>query len=469
MPKTKISEYSATANSNTDVASINIDEGCAPSGINNAIRAVMSHLKDFQAGTNSDSFNGPVGTTTPAAGAFTTLSATGQVTSTVTTGTAPLVIASTTKVTNLNVDQLDGADWAAPPAIGSGTPAAGSFTNLSATGNVTLGDAAADTVTVNGTTNFAVAPTVGGVGLGMGFKNRIINGACVIAQRGTGSVTNDAAQNLYAVDRTGIYGDVSSKFTAQQNAGSVTPPAGFSNYLGITSSSAYSIGSGAVNIVFQNIEGYNVADLAWGTASAATVTLSFWVRSSLTGTFGGALRNSASNRSYPFTYTVSAANTWEQKSITIAGDTSGTWLTDNGIGIRITLGIGVGSTYSGTAGAWAGANYLAPTGATSVVGTSGATFYITGVQLEKGSTATSFDYRSYGTELALCQRYYATSSYVIAVAALSNNICPPVSMRANPTLAGGGAGFTVVTATPFNQVVNQTSNGVQAITFTSEL
>jgi len=242
---------------------------------------------------------------------------------------------------------------------------------------------------------------------GFGFKNRLINGAMVISQSAAGaSVTNDAADLKFAVDRTNIYGTVSSKFTAQQNAGSVTPPAGFINYLGITSSSAYTVGAAESFWVQQRVEGLNVADLGWGTASAATVTLSFQVRSSLTGTFGGSFQNSANNRSYPFSYTVSAANTWEQKTITVAGDTSGTWLTTNGVGIKITWGLGVGSTFSGTAGAWAGANYTSATGATSVVGTSGATFYITGVQLEKGSTATSFDYRPYGTELQLCQTYF---------------------------------------------------------------
>ena len=135
------------------------------------------------------------------------------------------------------------------------------------------------------------------------------------------------------------------------------------------------------------------------------MTVSFWVRSSLTGTFGGALRNNDATRSYPFTYIISAANTWEYKTITIAGDTSGTWLTDNGVGIRLVFGLGVGSTLSGTAGAWAAADYQSATGAVSVVGTLNATFYITGVQLEAGSVATPFERRPYGTELAHCQRY----------------------------------------------------------------
>jgi hypothetical protein len=238
-----------------------------------------------------------------------------------------------------------------------------------------------------------------------GFKNRLINSAMVIDQRNAGaSVTPTNAQ--YLVDRWSANVSQASKYSVQQNAGSVTPPAGFINYLGVTSLSAYSIVSTDTFGVRQRVEGLNMTDFGWGSASAVTVTLSFWVRSSLTGTFGGALQNSAGNRSYPFSYTISSANTWEQKTVTIAGDTSGTWLTTNGIGVEVYFGLGVGSTYSGTAGAWAGANYSSATGATSVVGTNGATFYITGVQLEKGSTATSFDYRPYGTELQLAQRYY---------------------------------------------------------------
>ena len=238
-----------------------------------------------------------------------------------------------------------------------------------------------------------------------GYKNRIFNGAMMIDQRNAGASVTPANAD-FIVDRFQYVASQASKVTAQQNAGSVTPPAGFTKYLGITSSSAYSIGATDFFNVSHKIEGFNTADLGWGTANAATVTLSFWVRSSLTGTFGGTILNNAQNRYYPFSYTISAANTWEQKTITIAGDTSGTWATDNSIGMRIMFGLGVGSTYSGTAGSWTTSNLFSVTGATSVVGTNGATFYITGVQLEKGSTATSFDYRPYGTELQLCQRYY---------------------------------------------------------------
>ena len=278
-------------------------------------------------------------------------------------------------------------------------------------------------------------------GLGYGFKNRILNGGMQIDQRNAGaSVTPTNGQ--YTLDRWQCGGSVSSKFTVQQSS---TAPTGFVNSSLITSSSAYTVGAGENFVFFQNIEGYNTADLMWGTANAQTVTLSFWVRSSLTGTFGGAIQNSATNRSYPFTYTISTANTFEYKTLTIAGDTSGTWLTTNGCGIIVRYGLGVGSTGSGTAGAWAGANYLSATGATSVVGTNGATWYVTGVQLEKGSTATSFDYRPYTTELALAQRYFislanATSSSPMGngyqQAALTTSVILtylPVSMRTSPT------------------------------------
>ena len=240
------------------------------------------------------------------------------------------------------------------------------------------------------------------------FRNRIINGAMTIDQRNAGaSVTVTTDNTQFSVDRFILRSTASSKYSAQQNAGSVTPPVGFSNYLGITSLAATSLGATDYYAVEQRIEAFNYADLNWGTANAKTVTLSFWVRSSLTGTFGGNLRNSASDYGYPFTYTISSANTWEQKSVTVAGPTSGTWVaSSNGTGIQCAFSLGTGSTYSGTANTWANTFYGSATGATSVVGTNGATFYLTGVQLEVGSTATSFDYRPFGTELQLCQRYY---------------------------------------------------------------
>ena len=251
-------------------------------------------------------------------------------------------------------------------------------------------------------------------------RNRIINGDMRIDQRNAGaSVT--ANDGTYDVDRWKCVATANGKFTMQQNAGSVTPPVGFSYYLGCTSTSAYSVSATDFFHVRQAIEGFNVADLAYGTANAQTVTVSFWVRSSLTGTFGGSLNNSAFNRSYPFSYTISSANTWEQKSITIVGDTTGTWLTTNGTGLNVSFSLGAGSTKSGTAGAWVASEKESATGATSVVGTNGATWYITGVQLEAGSVATSFERRMYPQELQLCQRYFC-SSFPSTTAPTDNNV-----------------------------------------------
>lgn len=240
-----------------------------------------------------------------------------------------------------------------------------------------------------------------------GTRNRIINGDMQIDQRNAGGIVTQTTAATYPVDRFYVTGTPTSKLTAQQNAGSVTPPEGFINYLGITSTSAYSVGAGDFFTLVHAVEGFNVSDFDWGKATAKSATLSFWVRSSLTGTFGGAIENSAGNRCYPFNYSIASANTWTQIVLTIPGDITGTWLTDNSAGLTIRWGLGVGSTFgSGTAGAWSSTRSFAPTGATSVVGTNGATFYITGVQLEAGTVATPFERRSYGQELALCQRYY---------------------------------------------------------------
>jgi hypothetical protein len=301
-----------------------------------------------------------------------------------------------------------------------------------------------------------------------GFRNRLINPGMVIDQRNAGASVTPST-GTYTVDRWRVFASQSSKLTAQQNAGSVTPPSGYTNYLGMTSSSAYSVISSDLFLLQQFVEGFNSADLAWGTASAQSVTLSFWVRNSLTGTFGVNLQNSAGDTSYSTTYTVSSADTWEQKTITIPGPTSGTWLTTNGKGIVLSFVIGVGSAGVPPANnVWQSANYYGAVGAQSLVGTSGATFYITGVQLEAGSVATPFERRPYGTELALCQRYHvqfnrlqsantAIGSGIQTSTTTGGGMVPlPVTMRTTPTASGvlsstdTFAYFTTATVTNIN-------------------
>lgn len=278
-----------------------------------------------------------------------------------------------------------------------------------------------------------------------GFKNRIINGAMVIDQRNAGAaVTHSGAANLYVLDRWVCNSTGTPQFSVQRVADA---PAGFINSSKLTTTTAGTPASGDFSYYGQYIEGYNIADLAWGTASAATVTLSFWVKSSLTGTFGGTLKNGAVNRAYPFSYTISAANTWELKSVTIAGDTTGTWTTDNTVGIVVFFDTGSGVNNKGTAGAWNATSNIGVTGGVNLVATASATWQVTGVQLEKGSTATSFDYRDYGRELAMCQRYYISGKAPRArnpassTQTIMGQVCYPVVMRASPTVTNSaGAG-----------------------------
>ena len=288
------------------------------------------------------------------------------------------------------------------------------------------------------------------------LKNRIINGAMVIDQRNAGATMSPVGTSAYMVDRWQTVMSQSGKFNAQQNQGSITPPVGFSNYLGLTVASAATIGASDYFSILQKIEGFNTADLSWGTANAQTVTLSFRVYSSLTGSFSGAIENSANNRSYPFSYAVSSANTWTTVSVTIPGDTTGTWVgATNGVGMGIWFDLGCGSSFRGTANTWAGAQYIGVTGTVQVAANAGATFYITGVQLEIGTSATPFERRLYNQELANCQRY----AIVYGGSVASEQICmgqassatsnlsllnPPVTMRIAPSLSVVSAsGFLV--------------------------
>jgi len=276
-----------------------------------------------------------------------------------------------------------------------------------------------------------------------GRRNLIINGAAVHDQRNGGSSFTPTASGQYTLDRWRPNMSASSKFSVQQSTES---PASFTNSVLITYLAATTVSASDQYFIGTRLEGYNIAHLNFGSSDAQTITLSFWVRSSLTGTFGAGIFNSAANRCFPISYTISSADTWEQKTVTIAGDTSGTWVTDNGVGLQLIFSLGIGSTFQGTAGAWTSSAHLTASSTVNLVETNGATFYFTGVQLEVGSVATPFEHRSYGEELTLCQRYYYRwtqgaqyGAIAVGMVEQSNElrwvIDFPTIMRANPDQA----------------------------------
>jgi hypothetical protein len=326
--------------------------------------------------------------------------------------------------------------------------------NTQLTGTITTAQLGTGAVSNTKIASGAVEQYFADTGYETQFRNRIINGDCRIAQRGTAAVT---ASDDFPVDRFKMSNATDGAFSAIQDS---SAPSGFINSLKwtVTTEDA-TIGADQYAVVRQIIEGNNCADLGWGAAGAKTVTLSFWVRSSVTGTFGGALRNADANRAYPFTYSISVADTWEYKTITVAGDTSGTWGTGTGAGITVFWSLAAGSNFAGTAGSWSANQYLGATGETNLMATLNATWYITGVQLEVGSVATPFERRPYTTELQLCQRYFQrnvlaendypfSSGYAYSTNGMAGYLPLAVAMRAQPTativvgmgLRGGGLG-----------------------------
>jgi hypothetical protein len=241
-----------------------------------------------------------------------------------------------------------------------------------------------------------------------GFRNRIINGDMRIDQRNAGASATNTGATTYYLDRWVALGTTSAgQYSVQQDSDA---PDGFSNSSKITVTTIDSSLAASDRYTWmQRLEGYTVSDFDFGKASAKTITLSFYVRSSVTGTFGAGIQNGDSTRSYPFNYTISAADTWEYKTVTIPGDTSGTWPTNNTRAMIILWALGVGSDREGTANTWAAGNFYSTSESTNLMATLNATWYITGVQLEVGSVATPFERRPFGTEFMLCQRYYEIS------------------------------------------------------------
>ena len=363
----------------------------------------------------------------------------------------------------INGDTSGAVTISAPAVAGTTT------LTLPTTSGTVLTTATSTGISGSAISSGTVAEAYGGTGTNTGyygFKNRIINGAMVIDQRNAGAAIT---ANGYSVDRFEYANFTDGAFSVQQDT---TVPAGFIKSLKVTVTSAdASVTTNQSAFISQKIEGLNCADLGWGAAGAQSVTFSFWVRSSLTGTFGGSFRNNATDRSFPYSYTISVANTFEYKTITIDGDTSGTWLTTNGVGINIGFSLAAGPSVVGTADAWAAANYVSASSTTNIVSTNGATFFITGVQLEKGSTATSFDYRPVGTELALCQRYLP------AFTAISGTIGPLPGMGTalgtncvlifnHPVPARvPGTGVTVSSNSHFNFSNNDGNSASTAVSF----
>jgi len=304
-------------------------------------------------------------------------------------------------------------------------------------------------------------------------KNRIINGNMSVDQRNAGASV--AAFGGYTLDRwTSTGNGAAMTGTVQQNAGSVTPPVGFTYYLGFTSTSTHTMAAGDFTRLIQPIEGLNCTDLNWGTASARSITISFYLYSSITGSHGCCVQNNAGNRSYPFTVSIPVANTWTYCTATIPGDTTGTWLTTNGVGLYLQLSQGCGTTYSGTANAWAAANYISATGAVNVCATNGATYYVTGVQLEAGTIATPYEFNQYQAQLLQCERYYrvfftgstvSDIAYVAMVhgsqsASLGLTFNPP--MRSSPTATYSALSDFALLNTTFSQGFTVTAMTFQA-------
>ena len=268
------------------------------------------------------------------------------------------------------------------------------------------------------------------------LRNRIINGDMRIDQRNNGASISVTATG-FPVDRFYVNANSFGVISAQR---STVAPAGFTNSALMTVTTARSsIAASDVYGIRQTIEGFNTADFGWGAAGAQTVTLSFWVRSSIAGTYTVSLFNAAFNRSYVATYTVNSANTFEYKTVTVPGDTTGTWATDNTASVNVFWDLGSGSNFQATANSWVASGSLRTSGSTNWISTNGATFYLTGVQLEVGTAATPFERRQFGQELALCQRYYLPigAGELLGVFQGSANavlwVNYPVQMRASPT------------------------------------
>ena len=321
-------------------------------------------------------------------------------------------------------------------------------------------------------------------------RNRIINGDMRVDQRAIGASfgnANSATIAFRTCDMWYLNRSAGNTFTVQSGLTATATPSGQRQYLRVTTpATTKALVNTDYGSVYQPIEGSNVDDLLYGTAAARTTTLSFWVRCSVTGTFSGELQNYPNGlRSYVYPYTINAANTWEYKTVTIPGDTGGTWQTGTNGQIFLGWNMGSGSNYgSATNLEWNAQNQFFITGSTQLVSTANATWDITGVQWELGSVATPFEYRPFSVELEMCGRYYqqgfakkSTRSYLTSTEFCDGTIQFTPMMRAVPTMTfknvtygggnpGTGSIFNLVTFPTTNLV---TGHGVSCVVVESSV
>ena len=391
MAKDKLTDYSATNASNTDIGGINIDEGMLPSAVNNALRELLTHLKEFSDGTSG-------------------------------------------------IDVLSLADDDASAAMKLQAPA-----SVTSDTTLTLPDGDGDsgqTLITNGSGTLAWAAPYGN-------RNLIINGAMQVAQRGTSSTS----LGYQTVDRFNVHKNGSFDQLAFTQAQVTDAPAGFSNSYKFTTTTAETTVDADESIGIRTaLEGQDLQQLGYGTGSAKKLTLSFYVKSSQTGTFAIYFYSADTVRIITRTYTISSANTWEQKSVTIDGDASGSIDNDANESLQISWAIAAGSNFTSSDStswsAYSNAKLYYDHAQNAVLTTTNATWQITGVQLELGEQATPFEHRSFGDELIKCQRYYSQydstnggwvgSGFFYNTTAVEVTIRLPQRMRAAPTVSIGG-------------------------------
>lgn len=287
-----------------------------------------------------------------------------------------------------------------------------------------------------------------------GSKNLLINGAFRFDQRWGGALQTLTTSNRYICDKWAFLISGNAGTITSQQTTATDGPAGFPNYMRLqTTVIDASMGSTKFLQLAQRIEGNLLAALQFGTGRAQSVSMSFWVRSSLTGLFAGSIQNAvAGTRSYVFNYTINAANTWELKTVTIPGDVVGTWVTNSGLGMQLTLDYGSGTNFKTTANVWTAGQFFSTSGTVNITGTLNATFDITGVQLEAGSIPTNFERLQYTHELVLCQRYFGSSSGLVTI--WSGNTAASTSYYVSVTLKA------TMRAAPSVSISNTTLNGM---------